>query len=315
VTIITGYLGSGKSTLLTHILTSTDHQLRIAVIMNEFGDSSQIERDSILHQVTTRSSASTTLADDWLELRNGCLCCSVKDSGVQAIETLMQRRGKFDHILLETTGLADPGPIARMFWIDTDLCAQIYLDGIVTVVDVTAIGDHNEATEWTSQVAAADRILVNKVDLVGESEVESVVSNISQMNALALVTTCTRSSVPVDFLLNIRAYGDPLGQDYLITQAEKINGFQHSHHHADSSIKTVCIDLDQDVDLDDLEAWIQQLLWEHQVPGGEKVDIIRLKALVAARGHSEKLVFQAVRETCQSMNLIIDQPRDLKLVI
>ncbi|XP_050768642.1 COBW domain-containing protein 1-like isoform X11 [Gymnogyps californianus] len=127
VTIITGYLGAGKTTLLNYILTE-QHKKRIAVILNEFGEGSALEKSLAISQ-------GGELYEEWLELRNGCLCCSVKDNGVKAIENLMQRRGKFDYILLETTGLADPGAVASMFWVDSELGSDIYLDGIVSVVD------------------------------------------------------------------------------------------------------------------------------------------------------------------------------------
>ncbi|KAH3694870.1 hypothetical protein DPMN_082311 [Dreissena polymorpha] len=121
VTIITGFLGAGKTTLLNYVLTE-QHGKRIAVIMNEFGEGDSIEKSMSVGSDGERY-------EEWLELRNGCLCCSVKDNGVQAIENLMTKKGKFDYILLETTGLADPGPIASIFWLDEDLCSDLYLDG------------------------------------------------------------------------------------------------------------------------------------------------------------------------------------------
>ncbi|XP_013821416.1 PREDICTED: COBW domain-containing protein 2 isoform X2 [Capra hircus] len=127
VTIITGYLGAGKTTLLNYILTE-QHSKRIAVILNEFGEGSAVEKSLAVSQ-------GGELYEEWLELRNGCLCCSVKDSGLRAIENLMKKKGKFDYILLETTGLADPGAVASMFWVDAELGVDIYLDGIITVVD------------------------------------------------------------------------------------------------------------------------------------------------------------------------------------
>uniref|UniRef100_A0A8D1JII7 CobW C-terminal domain-containing protein n=1 Tax=Sus scrofa TaxID=9823 RepID=A0A8D1JII7_PIG len=127
VTIITGYLGAGKTTLLNYILTE-QHSKRIAVILNEFGEGSALEKSLAVSQ-------GGELYEEWLELRNGCLCCSVKDNGLRAIENLMQKKGKFDYILLETTGLADPGAVASMFWVDAALGVDIYLDGIITVVD------------------------------------------------------------------------------------------------------------------------------------------------------------------------------------
>ncbi|KAG8455213.1 hypothetical protein GDO86_001416 [Hymenochirus boettgeri] len=127
VSIITGYLGAGKTTLLNYILTE-QHNKRIAVIINEFGEGSAVEKSLSISQAGE-------LYEEWLELRNGCLCCSVKDNGLKAIENLMQKKGKFDYILLETTGLADPGAVASMFWVDAELGSEIYLDGIVSVVD------------------------------------------------------------------------------------------------------------------------------------------------------------------------------------
>merc|ERR1719244_615259 len=127
VTIITGQLGAGKTTLLNHVLTE-QHGKKIAVILNEFGEGDSLEKSLSVGQ-------DGDLFEEWLELRNGCLCCSVKDNGVKAIENLMKKRGKFDYVLLETTGLADPGPIASMFWMDEALCSELYLDGVVTVVD------------------------------------------------------------------------------------------------------------------------------------------------------------------------------------
>ncbi|XP_011811852.1 PREDICTED: COBW domain-containing protein 2 isoform X4 [Colobus angolensis palliatus] len=127
VTIITGYLGAGKTTLLNYILTE-QHSKRVAVILNEFGEGSALEKSLSVSQ-------GGELYEEWLELRNGCLCCSVKDNGLRAIENLMQKKGKFDYILLETTGLADPGAVASMFWVDAELGSDIYLDGVITIVD------------------------------------------------------------------------------------------------------------------------------------------------------------------------------------
>uniref|UniRef100_K1PTX0 COBW domain-containing protein 1 n=1 Tax=Magallana gigas TaxID=29159 RepID=K1PTX0_MAGGI len=127
ITVITGFLGAGKTTLLNYVLTE-QHGKRIAVIMNEFGEGDSIEKSMSVGQ-------EGELFEEWLELRNGCLCCSVKDNGVKAIENLMTKRGRFDYVLLETTGLADPGPIASIFWLDEELCSEIFLDGVITMVD------------------------------------------------------------------------------------------------------------------------------------------------------------------------------------
>lgn len=137
VTILTGYLGAGKTTLLNYILTE-NHQKRIAVILNEFAQGSAMEH--LLLTTTTaddeKNGGGRQRYEDWIELRNGCLCCSVKDVGVQAIEQLLEkRRNHFDYILLETTGVADPLPIAKMFWLDDELHSDLILDGLITVID------------------------------------------------------------------------------------------------------------------------------------------------------------------------------------
>jgi G3E family GTPase len=181
LTIISGFLGAGKSTLLKRILTE-HHGYRIAVIMNEFGDTADIESRAI--NVSSESDPFAESSEEVLELANGCLCCSIKDSGVAAIEKLMQRKGAFDYILLETTGLADPGPIASIFWRNEEFNRgggkDIVLDGIVCVVDAVfgkqqMETDHAEEGigESLRQIAAADVILLNKTDLVSAADLET----------------------------------------------------------------------------------------------------------------------------------------------
>ncbi|EGV65005.1 cobW-domain-containing protein, partial [Yamadazyma tenuis ATCC 10573] len=198
ITIITGYLGSGKSTLLQKIGQTS--KKRLAIILNEFGDSSAIEKS-----VTIEDASKNEAVQEWLDLGNGCLCCTVKDNGVMAIEQLIEKsRDKIDYILLETTGIADPAPIARMFWLDDGLASNIYIDGVITVLDsehiVTCLddvgghwhtsnnhlkeiqlGEGNLSAEEIEeeqkklqeglttahlQIALADTILVNKVDVL-----------------------------------------------------------------------------------------------------------------------------------------------------
>uniref|UniRef100_A0A7N6FAZ7 CobW C-terminal domain-containing protein n=1 Tax=Anabas testudineus TaxID=64144 RepID=A0A7N6FAZ7_ANATE len=168
VTIITGYLGAGKTTLLNYILTE-QHNKRIAVILNEFGEGSALEKSLAVSQAGE-------LYEEWLELRNGCLCCSVKDNGLKAIENLMEKKGKFDYILLETTGLADPGAVASMFWVDAELGSEIYLDG-------------------KKFIALADLTIINKVDLVNEEELIEVRDVVRSINGLAKILETQRSSI------------------------------------------------------------------------------------------------------------------------
>ncbi|KAM0751553.1 cobW-domain-containing protein [Meredithblackwellia eburnea MCA 4105] len=206
MTIITGYLGSGKTTLLDHILNS-QHGRRIAVIMNEFGDATDIEAKSI--SVATDDAQ----VEEWLEMKNGCLCCSVRDTGMIAIQSLMEKKGRFDYIILETTGLADPGPIIQAFWDEPALCFDVILDGVVAVVDAAGIekqmsearpdGEYNEAQR---QVASADVILLNKVDLVPRTSLPEVEDAIKSVNSTALLHQTTKSVVDLDSILNLNIY-------------------------------------------------------------------------------------------------------------
>ncbi|XP_010874441.1 COBW domain containing isoform X1 [Esox lucius] len=192
VTIITGYLGAGKTTLLNYILTE-QHNKRIAVILNEFGEGSALEKSLAVSQAGE-------LYEEWLELRNGCLCCSVKDNGLIAIENLMQKKGKFDYILLETTGLADPGAVASMFWVDSELGSDIYLDGIVTVIDAKFGMQHlmeekpeGLVNEAARQVALADLAIINKTDLVSSEELIHITDAVRSINGLVKILETQKS--------------------------------------------------------------------------------------------------------------------------
>ncbi|KAA3672365.1 uncharacterized protein DEA37_0008421, partial [Paragonimus westermani] len=174
---------AGKTTLLNYILTQA-HGKRIAVILNDFGEGSALESSVSIKQQTG------DMFEEWLELRNGCLCCSLKDPGVKAIESLMKKRGDFDYVLIETTGLADPGlciffnyflssmftgPIAAIFWMDDSLCSQLYLDGIVTLLDskycLDQLNDRfpGKTNDCERQIALADVLILNKTDLVSDA--------------------------------------------------------------------------------------------------------------------------------------------------
>lgn len=181
VTILTGFLGSGKTTLLHNVLTE-EHHLKIAVIVNEFEFGKSIEKG-----LTLRSSEKSE--DEWVELSNGCMCCTAQDQAVLALEKLMMRKGSFDLILVETSGLADPAPIAANFWQDDALCALLYLSGIVAVVDAKNIRryltDSDVSNEVTRQLLLADRIVLNKTDLVPEDELTEVAASITELNHTA----------------------------------------------------------------------------------------------------------------------------------
>ncbi|NP_001386734.1 zinc-regulated GTPase metalloprotein activator 1A isoform 13 [Homo sapiens] len=256
VTIITGYLGAGKTTLLNYILTE-QHSKRVAVILNEFGEGSALEKSLAVSQ-------GGELYEEWLELRNGCLCCSVKDSGLRAIENLMQKKGKFDYILLETTGLADPGAVASMFWVDAELGSDIYLDGIITIVDskyglkhLTEEKPDGLINEATRQVALADAILINKTDLVPEEDVKKLRTTIRSINGLGQILETQRSSLQ-----------------------KKLQHVPGTQPHLDQSIVTITFEVPGNAKEEHLNMFIQNLLWEKNVRNKDNhcMEVIRLKA-------------------------------------
>lgn len=278
VTIITGQLGSGKTTLLNYVLTE-QHSKKIAVILNEFGEGRIDEKT-----VSVGGGNEGELVEEWLELRNGCLCCSVKDNGVKAIETLMSKKGKFDYILLETTGLADPGPIASIFWLDEELGSDIYLDGIVTVTDakygldqlndpklVDNIEEENETPVNTAkkQIALADLILLNKLDMVSKEQKVSVRRSLEAVNASVPIIETQFSRIPLERILDMNAYGDEL--------PEKLPSCDFSPAHIDKSIGTVTVIVNERTTLEKVELLLQNLLWDGIY---DPMKILRLKASV-----------------------------------
>ncbi|XP_045696743.1 COBW domain-containing protein 3 isoform X2 [Phyllostomus hastatus] len=255
VTIITGYLGAGKTTLLNYILTE-QHSKRVAVILNEFGEGSAVEKSLAVSQ-------GGELYEEWLELRNGCLCCSVKDNGLRAIENLMQKKGKFDYILLETTGLADPGAVASMFWIDAELGSDIYLDGIITIVDskyglkhLTEEKPDGLINEASRQVALADIIIINKTDLVSEEDLNKLRTTIRSVNGLGKILETQRSRVDLSNVLDLHAFDSLSG----ISLQEKLQHLPTIHPHLDQSIITVTFEVPGNAKEENLNVFIQGLV-------------------------------------------------------
>uniref|UniRef100_A0A7N6BY99 CobW C-terminal domain-containing protein n=1 Tax=Anabas testudineus TaxID=64144 RepID=A0A7N6BY99_ANATE len=233
VTIITGYLGAGKTTLLNYILTE-QHNKRIAVILNEFGEGSALEKSLAVSQAGE-------LYEEWLELRNGCLCCSVKDNGLKAIENLMEKKGKFDYILLETTGLADPGAVASMFWVDAELGSEIYLDGIVTVIDAKyglqvcdkGLSVFKCSLISSAAIALADLTIINKVDLVNEEElieVRDVVSILTVTFEVAGDLSEDALNVFIQDLLWEKMFKNKEGQPMTVIRLKGIVSFAGKAH-------------------------------------------------------------------------------------
>mmetsp|Transcript_3340 Transcript_3340/g.8417 ORF Transcript_3340/g.8417 Transcript_3340/m.8417 type:complete len:549 (+) Transcript_3340:1-1647(+) len=306
VTLITGYLGAGKTTLVNYILTA-QHGFRIAVIMNEFGEEVGIE--SALVQ-EPEGGGPQTMVEEWVELSNGCLCCSVKDNFVQALEALMGKRNKFDYILIETTGLANPGPVATALWTDPELEAGVCLDAIVTVVDGHNIQRQLEAektdgavNEAQQQIAYADVVMMNKMDLVSEEQADAVRAHILQMNASAQIISTTRSEVDLARILGIEAYNGTRSVETAAAAAaaaatrehDHAHGHSHSHdnHKHDQRVTTVSLRVEGDIDMQQFKLWLDQLLWEE---GHATADIYRMKGLLRVPGNAMKQVFQAVHE-------------------
>lgn len=194
VTILTGFLGAGKTTLLNRILTE-NHGQRIAVIENEFGE---IGIDQAL----------VIQADEEIfEMNNGCICCTVRGDLIRILGNLAKRRDKFDRVLVETTGMADPGPVAQTFFVDEEISEQFMLDGIVTLVDAKHVSLHiDESDECKEQIAFGDVILLNKADLVGESDLERVEKRIRSMNAMAQLHRTVAASLPLERVLDLGGF-------------------------------------------------------------------------------------------------------------
>ncbi|KAJ2617200.1 COBW domain-containing protein 1 [Coemansia sp. RSA 1365] len=314
-TILTGYLGAGKTTLLNYILTE-EHGKRIAVIMNEFGDTQGIDQ-------SFTSVSNGEMVEEWLDLKNGCLCCSVKDKGLKAMESLMERKGRFDYILLETTGLADPGKIAAMLWSNEELGSSIRLDGIVAMVDAKNIErqltekpvEGETMNEAQKQVAFADRVIVNKTDLVDDERILEIEAMVAEINGAAQVSRAQYARIDLDAVLSIGAYA---GVDPQTLAFVRDGGHASHHQHIDSSIGTIALDAPQRLHWKMVDEWIQELLWEARVPGDPSsndseepsMELLRLKALLAVAGFAPvgsdqefkqaTVVVQGVREMYDS---------------
>ncbi|XP_004388739.1 COBW domain-containing protein 2 isoform X5 [Trichechus manatus latirostris] len=273
VTIISGYLGAGKTTLLNYILTE-QHSKRIAVILNEFGEGSAVEKSLAVSQ-------GGELYEEWLELGNGCLCCSVKDSGLRAIENLMQKKGKFDYILLETTGLADPGIVTV---VDSKY-------GLKHLAEEKAGGLINEATR---QVALADLIIINKTDLVPEEDLSQLRTAIRSINGLGKILETQRSRVDLSNVLDLHAFDGLSG----ISLQKKLQYVSATQPHLDQNIITVTFEAPGNAKEESLNVFIQNLLWEKNVRNkdGHCMEVIRLKGLVSIKDRAQQVIVQGVHE-------------------
>jgi G3E family GTPase len=216
VTVLTGYLGAGKTTLLNRILTE-DHGKKFAVIVNEFGEIG-IDNDLVVDS-----------DEEVFEMNNGCICCTVRGDLIRIIEGLMRRKGKFDAILVETTGLADPAPVAQTFFVDADVQNQTRLDAIVTVADAKFLAARlKDAPEAKNQIAFADVILLNKTDLVTPDELEEIEARIRGLNPYAKLHRTQKCDVPLEAVLDRKAFDlDRI----LELEPEFLKAEEHDHDH------------------------------------------------------------------------------------
>jgi G3E family GTPase len=303
VTVLTGYLGAGKTTLLNRIL-SEDHGKKYAVIVNEFGEVG-IDNDLIVGA-----------DEEVFEMNNGCVCCTVRGDLIRVVQGLMKRKGGFDAIIVETTGLADPGPVAQTFFVDEDVRAKTQLDSVTTVVDakhlMLRLADSKEAAE---QIAFADQIILNKTDLVTEDELVEVERAIRRLNPLAPIHRAQRSNVPLDMVLGRGSFDlgriTDLEPDFLNPahgEAGHVHtedcdhdhdhhhhhdhdGHDHGHHGHDidaSGIRGISLTSEKPINGQRITQWLNDVL-QTQGP-----DILRAKGIIDVAGEDRRLVFQAV---------------------
>ena len=299
VTVLTGFLGSGKTTLLNHILTE-EHGRRIAVIENEFGE------------VGIDDALVLDAEEEIFEMNNGCICCTVRGDLIRILGNLMRRRDRFDQILIETTGLADPAPVAQTFFVDDEIATQLALDAIVCLVDAVHItaqldrerdeGVENEAVE---QLAFADRIVINKVDLVDDAQLEEVERRVRAINALAPIVRTSHGKVDLGAVLDVGAFD--LGRALELDPAF----LTETDHQHDESVTSVGFEVAGELDGARLNEWLSTLLRE------QGTDIFRSKGILAVAGDPDRYVFQGVHmllDSTPDRPWGPDEPRTNKLV-
>lgn len=271
VTVLTGYLGAGKTTLLNRILTE-DHGKKFAVIVNEFGEAG-IDGDLVVG------------ADEEIfEMNNGCICCTVRGDLIRILDGLMKRKGKFDAIIVETTGLADPAPVAQTFFVDQDVGDATKLDAVITVTDAKWLKDRlKDAPEAKNQIAFADVIVLNKVDLVSADELAGVEAAIRVINPYAKLHKTTRCDVPIAELLDRNAFD----LDRILDIEPDFLESGHHHHHSDE-VRSMSFTIPGDVDPEKFMPWI------NDVSQAQGPNILRSKGILAFKDEPRRFVFQGV---------------------
>lgn len=313
VTIVTGYLGSGKSTLLKHI-TSNAKNKRIAVVLNEFGQTSDIERSLAVRNTDQEGLE----VEQWIELDNGCMCCAAKDAGVAAIEKLMEREGRFDHVIVETSGLADPAPIAGMFWLDDALMARVKLDGVVTVVDAqTIMRSLDEGALASLQIACSDLVVINKCEMVSRGALAEVKKRVQDINGAVPQIECSYGNVPANKLLKLQAYsrsGHAVGS-FRDVHPTSVTSRTHANH----DLSTLVIPLDNflsENSFNEFEAKLQHLLWAKELDGHVfEIHRVKGKLQCTAGNNQYTKIVQGVRETYEITNVEYEPEGESKLVL
>jgi len=269
VTVLTGYLGAGKTTLLNRILTDP-HGKKYAVIVNEFGEIG-IDNDLVVNA-----------DEEVFEMNNGCICCTVRGDLIRILGGLLKRKG-LDGILIETTGLADPAPVAQTFFVDDEVRRRARLDAIVTVVDARHLEDRlADSDEAGEQIAFADVVLLNKTDLVSEDDLERVERRIRSVNPTAAIHRTQRCAIDPATVLDRRAFD----LDRILTAEPDF--LEGDHHHHDDAIASVCLRSDRPLDPDRFTVWLRGLLAERGA------DLLRTKGILAIAGQDRRFVVQAV---------------------
>jgi G3E family GTPase len=270
VTVLTGYLGAGKTTLLNRLLSET-HGKKYAVVINEFGELG-VDNDLVVDA-----------DEEVFEMNNGCVCCTVRGDLIRIISGLMKRKTRFDGIIVETTGLANPAPVAQTFFVDEAVKAKTRLDAIVTVVDALNFAARLEdSPEAADQVAFADVIVLNKLDLVGADELAAVEARIKALNPYAVIHKATRGDVPADALLGIGAFD-------LKRVLENVPDFLEDDSHTHNEhLTSISLSTDKELATEKFQAWIGHIL---QTQGQ---NILRSKGILAYKNEDRRFAFQAV---------------------
>mmetsp|Transcript_2728 Transcript_2728/g.8797 ORF Transcript_2728/g.8797 Transcript_2728/m.8797 type:complete len:421 (+) Transcript_2728:99-1361(+) len=279
VTILTGFLGSGKTTLLNHILSSPDHGMRFAIVENEFGEVGVDEK--VIKE---------TSEEQLIEVMNGCICCTVRGDLSAALKRLRTKTSGFDGVIIETTGLADPAPVAQTFFVDEEIKCSYRLDGIITVVDAKHALEHlreekpeGVENECVEQVAFADRILLNKCDLVSEEELEDVNRAVRGINANADILRTQHSQVEPSKLINIEAFS----LDKVLEMDPEFLNTDGDHQH-DNTVSSVSVCFEGELNYMQLRMWVRKLITT------KANDLFRYKGVLAVAGSRMKYVFQGV---------------------